>query len=506
VLSANPILAAIEAHARRAPDSVALIGNGYALNYAELQRTLQQAGEYLQASGTTTVALALDNSPAWAVLDLGAMQAGVPLVPLPLFFSDAQVLHAIRDAGADRIITDQPQRYQPLLKAAGIAIAEITPIEVHGQALTQFRLQGIAPARLSPLTAKITYTSGTTGQPKGVCLSAEALYRVSASLLAASGAQAADRHLSVLPLSTLLENIGGVYVPLMAGACSTLLPLADVGLHGASGLDVARMLAALSESRASSTILTPELLQGLVMLLEAGQPADLRLRFIAVGGASVAPRLLQRAQDLGLPVFEGYGLSECASVVALNTAHDYQLGSVGKPLPHVQLRFAADGEIEVAGATLLGYSGGEATHQLGDYWPTGDIGHLDRAGFLHITGRKKNMFITSFGRNVMPEWVERELTLHPAIAQAAVFGEGRPWNVAVIVARGPREAVEQAIAEANRLLPDYAQVRRWIPAQAPFTPQNGQLTPNARLRREAILNVHGAAIDALYEEQFDAVL
>jgi long-subunit acyl-CoA synthetase (AMP-forming) len=106
----------------------------------------------------------------------------------------------------------------------------------------------------------------------------------------------------------------------------------------------------------------------------------------------------------------------------------------------------------------------------------------------------------------MPEWVERELTLHPAIAQAAVFGEGRPWNVAVIVARGPREAVEQAMAEANRLLPDYAQVRRWVPAQAPFTPQNGQLTPNARLRREAILNVHGAAIDALYEEQLDAVL
>jgi long-chain acyl-CoA synthetase len=193
-------------------------------------------------------------------------------------------------------------------------------------------------------------------------------------------------------------------------------------------------------------------------------------------------------------------------VVALNTEEARRPGSVGKPLPHARLRFAEDGEILVAGATLLGYTGSAKVHQDGDYWPTGDLGRLDDDGYLHITGRKKNVFITSFGRNVMPEWVERELTLHPAIAQAAVFGEARPWNTAVIVSRAPAAAVEAAIAEANRMLPDYAQVRHWLPATAPFTPQNGQLTPNGRLRRDNILDVYGPAIHALYEEQLDAVL
>ena len=117
-----------------------------------------------------------------------------------------------------------------------------------------------------------------------------------------------------------------------------------------------------------------------------------------------------------------------------------------------------------------GYTGDESASNASRYWPTGDIGYLDEQGFLYITGRKKNIFITSFGRNVSPEWVERELTLHPVIAQAAVFGEARPWNVAVIAAKGAAENVDQAIAEANRLLPDYAQIRRWIPAVSAIHP------------------------------------
>jgi len=507
MLSGNAILDAIQAHARRQPDRLALFGRAHALSYAELAHAIRQTGEYLRVSNARTVALALDNSPAWAILDLAALYAVKPAVPLPFFFSAEQVVHALHDAGADCIFTDQPEHYESILSAAGITIRARHTVDIHGQKLTEFCLSHIPERQLPPGTIKITYTSGTTGQPKGVCLGADALHRVSASLLAASGAQATDRHLSVLPLSTLLENIGGIYVPLLAGASSTLLPLAEVGLSGATGLDVFRMLAVLSECKATTTILTPELLHGLVAAIEAGCPVPAQLRFVAVGGASVAVRLLHRAQILGLPVFEGYGLSECASVVALNTADAKRTGSVGKPLPHVNLGFAADGEILVDGATLLGYTGDDSACGLAGYWPTGDIGRLDAQGFLHITGRKKNIFITSFGRNVSPEWVERELTLHPAIAQAAVFGEARPWNVAVIVARGGSlEAVEQAIAEANCLLPDYAQVRQWIPAQAPFAPHNGQLTPNGRLRRDAILKIHRTMIEPLYEESIDAVL
>jgi long-subunit acyl-CoA synthetase (AMP-forming) len=111
------------------------------------------------------------------------------------------------------------------------------------------------------------------------------------------------------------------------------------------------------------------------------------------------------------------------------------------------------------------------------------------------------MFITSFGRNVAPEWVEGELASHPGIAQAAIFGEARPFNCAVIVAYPgtPHGAIEAALEEANRRLPDYAQVRAWIPATEPFMASNGMSTPNGRLRRPAILGKYAARIDALYQ-------
>lgn len=486
------------------PDSPALIGKQYALSYRELAAAVERYGAQLRAAPARAIALALDNSPLWAVLDLAGLHAGKPVIPLPFFFSAEQIAHSIRDAGIDCILTDQPEQYRKLLEAAGIETDAVFTHDLNGQTFGEIRLRNIAARALPAGTVKVTYTSGTTGHPKGVCLDAGALQQVAASLLAATRGGADDRHVSVLPLSTLLENLAGVYVPLLAGASCHLLPLADVGLSGSTGLDVKKMLAALIQCNATTTILTPQLLHALVAAVEAGHPAPQQLRFVAVGGAPVAPRLLQRAETLGIPVFEGYGLSECTSVVALNTEAERRLGSVGKPLPHVRVKFAEDGEILVAGATLLGYTG-DAPLRPGAFWATGDIGHLDEQGFLHLTGRKKNIFITSFGRNVSPEWVERELTLHPAIAQAAVFGEARPWNVAVIVPRGTTPeaigAVGQAIAEANRVLPDYARVKHWLPAQAPFLPQNGQLTANGRLKRAAIWQLYQAAIEQLYKEK-----
>ncbi len=503
----NPsILDAIARQGEQHPDSRALVGEQFSLSYRELAAAIEQASAQLRAAPANTIGLALDNSPLWVLLDLAGLNTGKTVIPLPFFFSVEQIAHSIRDAGIDCILTDQPDQYRKLLEAAGMEIATILAHELNGQSYSEMRLRNIAAKTLPSGTVKVTYTSGTTGHPKGVCLGGDALQRVAASLLAATQGKPDDRHVSVLPLATLLENLAGVYVPLMAGAACHLLSLATVGLSGSSGLDIKKMLAALIQSNATTTILTPQLLHAMVAAIEAGHPAPQQLRFVAIGGAPVSARLLQRAQAVGLPVYEGYGLSECASVVALNTERDRLAGSVGKPLPHAHLKFAADGEILVAGATLLGYTGGEPV-QAGEYWPTGDIGHLDAQGFLHLTGRKKNIFITSFGRNVSPEWVERELTLHPAIAQAAVFGEARPWNVAVIVPRGNTpeiiQAVNQAIAEANTVLPDYAQVKYWLPAQAPFLPQNGQLTANGRLKRETIWSLYQASIAQLYKEKSD---
>lgn len=501
------VLDAITHYARQTPAQPALVGVNGTLQYRELAQAIDLVTPMLKGAGRV-LGLALDNDPVWAVFDLAALKVDLPLVPLPAFFSAEQTGHAIRDAGVDSIFTDQPERMEAVFTREDITVIAESVHMLHGKRITRFWLDSGKPRSLPKGTAKVTYTSGTTGTPKGVCLGRHAMEQVADSLLQATMARATDRHLCLLPLTTLLENIAGLYVPLLAGATSVVLPTAEVGLSGAVGLDLEKMLTALRKQEATTTVLTPELLHALVIALEAGLPRPQHLRFIAVGGASAAPALLQRAERLGLPVYEGYGLSECASVVAVNTHGHFRPGTVGKPLPHVELKFGADGEILVRGACLLGYADGQAAQLQHGFWPTGDLGHLDADGYLHVTGRKKNIFITSFGRNVAPEWVERELTLAPSILQAAVFGEARPWNVAVIVraSQATDADVDAAIAEANESLPDYARIGQWLQANAPFTPHNGQLTANGRLRRAAIWQDYQNEINALYEEPQHAVL
>ncbi len=437
--------------------------------------------------------LLADNGPAWLVMDLAAARAGVTLVPLPGFFSAGQLTHVVRDAGIQSIYTDQSQRF------AGMAVQRQQPLRICGTPWQQLDLAGAAATALPPATVKLTYTSGTTGTPKGVCLGAESLAMVAESLHACTAIAADDRHLCLLPLATLLENVAGVYVPLLAGACICVPPLAGVGMEGATGLDVKRLLTALHRYRASRAILLPHMLQLLVEALRQGASSPPTLRFLAVGGAPLAASLLRQAEHFGMPVYEGYGLSECASVVAVNQPTAHRLGSVGRPLPHVRLDFADDGEILVGGACFLGYLG-ETGGISGGPWHTGDLGYLDEQGYLHITGRKKHIFITSLGRNVAPEWVERELVLQTAIRQAAVFGEGRPWCVAVVVtSQGSDERqVAAAIATVNRTLPDYARIGGWVAAEAPFLPANGQLTATGRLRRAVIRDIYEPALALLY--------
>ena len=270
-------------------------------------------------------------------------------------------------------------------------------------------------------------------------------------------------------------------------------------MQGASGVDINMMIAALERYAATRAILLPQLLQTLVETFESGVAISPRLRFLAVGGAPVPMRLLQRAAALGLPLFQGYGLSECCSVVALNNGSENRRGSVGRLLPHVTLRIADDGEILVKGALFNGYLGAPA-HPDAEWWATGDEGYLDDDGYLFVTGRKKNIFITAFGRNVAPEWVEQELVLSPAIAQAFVYGEARPWNIAVLVTHADEVAVQAAIHEANNRLPDYAQIREWIRADAPFTVVNDQLTATGRLRHQQLLQNYGVRIEQRYTE------
>ncbi len=499
------VVEAVARHARARPDAVALEGAFAHVTWRELHAATTSLAQRLTERAPAAIGLWMDNTPAWVMADLAAMQAWIPLIPIPLFFSPDQIRHLIMRSGLELVLTDQPGPFRRLMGAIGVGISDETSLEMGGSHVWEFQMEHPAACVIPDSVAKVTYTSGTTGEPKGVCLSLEAMETVAASLMDACDGSADDRHLCALPLATLLENIGGVYAPLMAGGTCVLPGLAGVGLSGASGLDAARFLRALHEHRIRTCILIPQMLTALVAAIEAGGDRPPHLRYLAVGGAPVSESLLARAARLELPVYEGYGLSEAASVVAVNRPGANRPGTVGQPLGHVELRFADDGEILVRGALFSGYleDGGVAMPDLADgFWPTGDMGAVDDDGFLRLTGRKKHIFITAFGRNVSPEWVERELTAQPAIAQAVVFGEARPFNVAVLTPApgADRPALEAAVEAANARLPDYARVRRWIVTDTPFTVENGLFTGTGRPRRAAIWQAYRMEIDHIYQE------
>jgi long-chain acyl-CoA synthetase len=488
-------------HASARRMDIALQGNAKneysSLTYADLTTEVQSVSTHLNESPSPVLSLAMDNHPAWVVTDLAAMNCQIPLVPLPLFFSDSQLLHAMLDAGVTTLLTDQPERFSQIL---GDFITHKSTFTVAGKRLMRYDLQ-IPTKKLPPETAKITYTSGTTGAPKGVCLSTKAMLNVSQSVALQTNIHAGYRHVCILPLSTLLENVAGVYASLLAGATVHILPSEQTGLSGSS-LNIKQLHSALALTQANTAIFIPELLSALVATLEAGAAKLKDLKFLAVGGAHVSKNLLQRAAALNIPVFEGYGLSESASVVALNTEKNNKIGSVGKPLPHVAIQFSEENEILVKGANLLGYTGESSAEITDGYIKTGDIGYMDDDGFLFINGRKKNIFITSFGRNVSPEWVESTLLNSPEILQVCVFGEAKPWNVAVLVLKNDalQANIHAVIEGINQALPDYARIKKWLFADAPFSVKNNQLTPNGRLKRDAISAAYQEKINDLYKE------
>ena len=408
--------------------------------------------------------LVADNGVDWVVADLAAQSAGVVLVPLPAFFTAAQLEHAVAASGMDSVLGTP----LPGFEGAG---------DVEG--LGWWRRPCPTP-ELPPGTSKLTFTSGTTGAPKGIALGSGQQWAVARSVAGVARALVLRRHLCLLPLSVLLENVAGVYAAIAAEMEFCVPSLAEVGMRGSSSFDANACLAAIERWQAQSVILLPQMLAALASAIERGARAPRTLKFAAVGGARVSKALIERARALGVPAYEGYGLSECASVVALNVPGADRPGSVGRALPHARVRIEA-GEIVVDGI------------------PTGDLGSVDEDGYLHIDGRRKNVLITSFGRNVSPEWPEAELLAGGAIAQAAVFGEARARLCALLVPApgATREAIEAQVRAANQRLPDYARVGTWLPADEPFTPRNGLATANGRARRDAVWHAYAERLDAL---------
>lgn len=488
------LAAILEARARRSPHDIVIEGGTESLTAADLWERVQELAAELRQSGATVVALHADNSTAWVVVDLACQFEAVCLVPIPTFFSPDQVRHLMRSAGVELLIAEN-WRQEPLQGPGECAALP---------GLTGFsarRIAGATPPRRPPGCTKITFTSGSTGAPKGVCLSTANCMAVAQSLAEAVQVER-PRHLCVLPLSTLLENIAGIYVPLLTGGSLVVAPPAALGLSGSSELDTDRFLGVLTDSGPNTMILVPQFLGVLDAALTRGWTPPAGLQFVAVGGARVAPAMLARVREAGLPVYEGYGLSECGSVVSLNCPGRDKPGTSGCVLPHVRVS-ECDGELLVSGNAFLGYL------DQPDTWGqaqirTGDIGSVDEDGFVTVAGRRNNILISSFGRNINPEWIESELLASGLFRQALVVGEDRPFCAALLYPADPAlsdDAIQNEVDRVCRRLPDYARPRVWLSMSEAFSVASGLLTANGRPRRAAIAHTYQRQIEQMYSER-----
>jgi len=469
------LLDRIQAFSRSQPNTEAIVCNGFGLSYSQLNSRVAQVAEELRSLNISRLALYASNDLDWVLVDLAAASADVSVVPIPLFFSREQREHLLDNSGVDAVYCGQGT------------------LSLDGQVLASNLLPGHY-RRLSTPAAdqradfnKITYTSGSTGTPKGACLSGDTLMTIVSSLASALEPSGLSRHLCLLPFATLLENVAGIYLPLWMGRSLVIEENERLGLLSNHTFDSALFCDAVARHGIESVILLPQMLK---LLIEQGDISALSsLKFIAVGGGKVPPEQLEQALRLKLPVFEGYGLTECGSCVALNTPGNSRIGSVGKPLHHANVRISNSGEILVTGAAMNGYLDHEqATQEIA----TGDAGFIDDDGFLYITGRIKNTIISSFGRNISPEWVESMFLAEPEIQQLAVFGEGAPSLSAVLYAQPSvsDQRLREVIAKVNGTLPDYAQLTAWHRSANPFSVESGTLTANGKLCRGGIATTY----------------
>ncbi|WP_445426499.1 AMP-binding protein [Alishewanella sp. HL-SH06] len=477
-------------------DRIALDDGEQQLSYHELALQVSILSAWLVASPYQRIAISGDNSIAWVIADLALAQANKIAIPVPVFFSVQQQQFMLAEAGVELVLQTQATEQSQPTVIDGLWAKRLNPVEHHATSM--------------PISSgKITFTSGTTSTPKGVCLSWKQQAATCDGLQQALAEQfsgAPQLHYCLLPLATLLENVAGVYLPLRLGQRVLILSAAKTGLAGSSGLDLPTFIASLLQYRPASLILTPQLLQALLLICRQHPELSRTFRFIAVGGAHCAKALLTQAAALKLPIFQGYGLSEAGSVVALNLPQQQRQNSVGKPLPHVAVRVRQQ-HIEVNGQLFSGYLG-EMPRDPEAWLDTGDLGYLDEDGYLVIQGRSKHLLISSYGRNISPEWLEAELQSCPAIAQAMVLGDAKPWLSVVLTLRAnaSKQTLQQQLSQLNTQLPDYARLRTVLVINTPFTQANQQLTANGRLRRQPIIEQYQTAIEQLYQQQPDPLI
>ncbi|MFK8012301.1 MAG: AMP-binding protein [Marinicellaceae bacterium] len=434
------------------------------------------------------VAIHLDNSQLWLEFDKELTKLGKVIVPVPHFFTHQQIAHMVKTAGIDTVIC--ANEAQLLWSKLGF-----TPVTDNLNHCVLMTRNVIKYPNLPLNTHKITFTSGTTNEPKGVCLSLQHLQEVGKSLAQVTNKFQVKKHMCVLPLSVLLENMAASYASDLTNIEVVTPSLAELGLSGSSGLDIKKLIGRICHYKPDSLILMPQMLKALIGFLEF-QTTDLSfLKFIAVGGAVCSKGLLAKTQQLKLPVFEGYGISECGSVISLNT-HINQIGHVGNILPHQKVKINSSGEIMTKGHLYLGYLG-EECHKK-EWYATGDLGKFNEKNQLQIIGRKKNVIINSFGRNISPDWIEAELLAINEIHQVVIYGEAKPYLTAICVSNSHVDDIWNSVNQLNKCLPDYAQVKQIIISDCSFNIENQMLTASGKNKHENIFKYFNNQLKEIY--------
>lgn len=483
------LLTALRAHPA---NDIAVIAPEQSLTYAELVSHIIAFSRQLDSAKISAFALQSSNSLAWLIADLAAHCSDRLIVPVPDFFTELQKQHLFESSQIKHLLTDEAA-----LQSKPFAYdLNVLSIETEGE------------INCPTGTQKITFTSGSTGSPKGVCLSKENQINVAQSLATTINTATAlnnssnsnkAKHLCLLPFSTLLENIAGIYAVLLSGGTVVIASDEQRGFKGSKLINPHALLGAISSTQLNTLILVPELLKLLVTASKQGWQAPSSLTFIAVGGAKVDGQLISQAHALGLPVYQGYGLSEAGSVVALNTHIIEGNNAAGELLAHSKVSIE-NGEVIIHSNLFLGYLG-EPESWYPTRFATGDLGEII-GNSLQLSGRRKNLIINAFGRNISPEWPESLLDATGAFMQVVVLGDGYPALTAVAYPFAPLsdEQLQGCLALVNQQLPDYAQIAHIFVLSSPISAINGCTTANGKFIRPAIEHAFKQHLDTYFNQ------
>ncbi len=383
------------------------------------------------------VGIVMANTPEWVAADLALLVLGCTEVPVPLAFSAEQARSLL--AEAEVCLTDAAgaRRLEEWGERARPTSQEVVRVDME-ELLAAPAPAGVLSPRPGEWIAKIIHTSGTTGAPKGVRIRLGGLDLLLGSLRRRLVGGNHARYLSLVPLSLLIEQVSAVYMTLLEGGTAVFLPR-GVPVLGEAGGSPRGLMPFLRAARPTAMMLPPSMVEAIHTICQRSEGfsreelcdrlfGTAASPFLTCGGAPTSPELLRSLASRGLDIYEGYGLSENGSVVACNAPGRWKIGTVGTPLEHVEVKLAADGELLIrSGSLFAGYTTTDPSSCLVDaegWLKTGDLADIDEDGFIRIRGRKKNLMITSNGRNISPEWVESQYQRLPGVEKAVVFGEG----------------------------------------------------------------------------------